>query len=305
MQGVIHTTNSRPRIIIFWTNDDTTFTIHVRDTNGTVDTIIVDGTAEGLALLDTLVPGGADTNVTFTFPIADTRTYDLAITLIDNDGITTTTPYPILVRKGQPRVWVEGDTLFVPVASGGGDIAIGVNSIDTNGTFQTFYWDFNSPFDTNVTVDKQTIAPSYSYNVVAPLVNTPFEMAVFGKDDDGLMAGDTFWLYPDGPPDSTAITLPGQDTSYVAKDPVTIQWTGLDEHDGLSTEFAVMIDYPGGADQYDTLQSFQPATAYKQGDVFEYVFTPAAGGTYKIRILARDRSNNTVLGRKREFGYPF
>jgi hypothetical protein len=292
-----------------WINDDTTFTFHVRDTNGTVDTIIVawgDGSGEiDTIVVDTVSPGN-DTTARHRFPIAETQSYDLAVTLIDEDGIRTTTTYPVTVRKGEPRVWVEGDTLFVPTPAGGGVIDIPVNSIDSNGTIANYYWDFVQAdgLDTNVIASWKTADSIYNdFTILTP--NSPFRMAVFGKDDDGLMVGDTFWLYPDGPPDSTAIVFPGQDTSYVAKDPVTIQWTGLDEHDKLATEFAVMIDYPGGADQYDTLQSFQPATAYQQGDVFEYVFTPSAGGTYKIRILSRDRSNNLVLGRKREFGYPF
>jgi hypothetical protein len=294
------------RCIIKWVNDDTTFRIASWDPNGTVDTVRLDwGDGSELDVI-TIKGTSTDTAKKHRFPVAQSRSYDVQVTAIDDDGILSSSTFPVLVKEGAPRVWVEGDTLFVPTQGGGGDITIWVNGTDSNGNVETYFWDFNpDPFDTNVAEQHQTTDSTIVYNVVAPLVDNPFEMAVFGKDDDGIVVGDTFWLYPDGPPDTTTIIQPAQDTTYIAKDSVIIRWLGLDQRDGLATEFAVMVDRPGGGDEYDTLQTFQPATACRNGDLFEHSFLPPAGGTYKIRILARDRSGNTTLGRKREFGYPF
>ncbi len=297
----------RPCNVIVWVNDDTTFTFAVRDTNGTVDSVIINW-GDGKPL-DTLVLLGnpGDTSVNHKYPIAEMQTYNVAVTAIDDDGIRSTENFPVLVKKGAPRVWVDGDTLFVPTPAIGGDIDIPVNSIDSNGTIDKYWWDFiaGNGLDTNDLSIKTTTDSIYdNFFVSSGSVNEAMQMAVFCRDDDGIAAGDTFWLYPDGPPDTAIIIRPAQDTVY-GKDPVIIQWTGLDEHDSLATEFAVMLDYPDGGDVYDTLQGFLPASDYKQGTVFEYQFTPTAGGTYKMRILSRDRTGSTTWGRKREFGYPF
>jgi hypothetical protein len=244
-----------------------------------------------------------------TFPNANDKNYITTIKLVDDDSILSTFTDTIHIKSGCPVVSIPGggDTLFARVASSGGDTVLTVNGYDPNNSIVQYYWVLGgSLLDTSHSTSK-TLIPSQKFYVAQNSVNTFMNgySAVFAKDVDGNMGGDTFQIYFDGPPDSTTITFPSKDTNYVAKDTVILQWNGLDIHDSLITQFAIMVDWSDLTDRYDTLKGFSTAASYLNGNIFEYRFKPNTGGTHKIRIISKDRSGNEVWGKKREFGYPF
>jgi len=60
-------------------------------------------------------------------------------------------------------------------------------------------------------------------------------MAVFGKDDDGNVSGDTFWLFPDARRPAPTIN------AVAGTDSVMIYWLGKDVKDGNMTQLSSSI----------------------------------------------------------------
>jgi hypothetical protein len=225
---------------------------------------------------------------------------------MDDDSLSTSDTFDIFVKPGRPVVGIGGDTLFAPTTAGGGNIDIAVNSYDSNGTISSYYWDFVDAdgLDTN-NIELWKTSGSVYHDYPIPTPDQPFRMAVFAKDDDGLMAGDTFWLYPDGPPPVPALASPGADTVYSTNAPVVFKWTGLDNHDSLATEYAVLVDPPGTGTPEDTVQNFKPASRYIMEDTtIAHTYTPGALGVYSWRIVAKDMRGSTVISVTRQFNHP-
>jgi hypothetical protein len=211
-----------------------------------------------------------------------------------------------MVRSARPHVWIEGDTLFAATEDGGGDVTIRANSYDTNGTLSKYYWDFNSVngLDTNVTGSYKTNWDSIIYPINPTSVNVPFNMASFGKDDDGLVSGDTFWLYPDGPPPAPDTVSPPLD-HYVNTAHIKLVWEGVDFLDGTNTQFKVLMDV--NPDPVAVISDFKAGIQYAGEGANRFSFTATlqglSQGTKFWRVVARDRSGSEKEGAISRFYY--
>ncbi|MBD3317860.1 MAG: hypothetical protein GF344_18910 [Chitinivibrionales bacterium] len=228
-----------PRTV--WVNDDTTFTITVDDPNGTVDTLLVDWNddtgQDTIELTESAGTGAIDHQ----FRVAVTQNYTVRITAVDDDGVRTSKSFPVLVKEGAPRVWVDTDTLFVRCNAEGGAIDVAVNGFDTNGVVGSYYFATSEPFGIDEAVRENDSI--YTYDVAAEHVNTAVKMVVYAKDDDGIVAADTFLVYPDGPPPA-----PTQFNGFnPVSDSIVLKWgKKLDAHDGLETKVQIVYCYGDG-----------------------------------------------------------
>jgi hypothetical protein len=216
-----------------WINDTNTYQIFARDTNGTIVKYYFDWTNTG-----TWQDSG--TNATILgghFSTAGVKTIRFGV--LDNDTLLTIETKQVTVHLGAPHIWNPGgDTMFVVCPANGGNIKLGISSYDSSGTIQQYYWNFfGPPYDTIVDPQYKTTIDSVLYSVSQPAVNVAQKIAVFGKDDDGNVGGDTMWLLPDAPP--LAPTFFNQGTS---SDSVIFKWEKKqDAHDGLKTKLQIYI----------------------------------------------------------------
>ncbi len=218
------------------------------------------------------------------------------VRVMDEDSIFSSVKVcSTLVRMGRPKVWVSNDTLFVPTQSSGGYVDIPVNSFDTNGTIQKYYWDFNAPFDTNIVNTDKRNDSIYSYNVQFP--DMPFRMAVFVKDDDNLFGGDTFWLYPDAPP-ITPDTISPKKNQLISTDTVELVWKGEDKRDGINTQFSILLQ--------DDISPTNIVLDYSQSNLisvenvggvnhfrYRYAISYPKGSTIFWKVIAKDAFGRT------------
>jgi len=111
------------------------------------------------------------------------------------------------------------------------------------------------------------------------------QMAVFGKDDDGNVAGDTFYLLPDSPPPTTS--QPGMPN-------VRLAWFGLNARDDSLTQFAVVIDTMQSGAYRDTVVNFTPANSGVFGKLSGFITCtlnpqPIVGSrNFYFKVIARD-----------------
>jgi len=294
-----------------WPIDDTTLTIKAFDTNGVIDSawfVLDNDTSSGWTELFTYNTNDSTMTIDTSFAVADTGMNYYWVKVRDDDGLFSAKRCSVFVKLGRPRLWIDGDTLFAKTPGNGGDVDITVNEYDTNGTIETFYWDFNSPFDTSVAAQYKTNSSIYSYNILSILVNTPFEMAVFGKDDDSLMAGDTFWLYPDGPPEKANLLGPVSVDYYQSTTPtITFVWENTDIRDGLDTKFQIMIknggafyalDGMGFEDNNGSLISYD-----SNNDRFSFQSSSVELGTNEWFVIAQDQNGSTMESDTVSFRY--
>jgi hypothetical protein len=282
------------RPIQTWINDDSTYTVTASDINGTILKYYYDWNNDGV-----WDDSSVTNSKTKAFSTSGTTTVKVGV--MDDDSLIVSSQFTINVRLGMPRVWnPQGDTMFVVCPTGGGDVTLKVNSFDTNGTVVKYYWDFNSAngLDTNVTAQYKTDVDSLTFTIPPSGVNIPFKMAALAKDDDGLVAIDTFFLLPDESPPTTTTTSDAQ--AGVRK----ISWKNKDAIDGVATEYKIVIKKEG-SNSFDSVtvadesnpayivQDFKAGSLYESGTTgyeFGYTYTPTAGnGTYHYRIIARDK----------------
>jgi hypothetical protein len=148
--------------------------------------------------------------------------------------------------------------------------------------------------DTSHTYSKG-LADTLVYNINGPAMDVAQKMAVFGKDDDGNVAGDTFWLYPDAPP--VAPVVVAQKVGSQEK----LSWVEMDTKDNVQTLYKILLRKRIGSEALppslnettDTLVQYKAGTLYNPGTGpnynFNYSFTPAGGaGQYFVQVLAKD-----------------
>jgi hypothetical protein len=102
----------------------------------------------------------------------------------------------------------------------------------------------------------KTPSDSLVYPINQTSVNTSMQIAVFGKDDDGNVSGDTFWLYPDAPPPVPTVT------AIAGTDSITIYWKGKDFHDGSLTQYEALLH---DGSNPDTTRPQDIISAWKSG----------------------------------------
>ncbi len=266
-----------------WINDDNTYQVAARDTNGTIIRYYFDWTNSG-----TWQDSMTNNSIAAHYSTAGTKT--LRYGVMDNDSNVTIATKQVVVHLGMPRVWnASGDTQFVVCPTNGGTIKFGISHYDTNGTFQQFYWNFfGPPYDTNVAAQYKTISDSVSQSFTAPSVNVAQTLAVYGKDDDGNVAGDTIWYYPDAPP--PAPTLHDAETA----DSVTIYWKNKDVHDGSLTQFRILLhdnNEPDSLISGDIISNWKSSYRVSDLGIYDYMFRfkgVHSVNLYYYQVHARD-----------------
>jgi hypothetical protein len=270
-----------------WINDDSTYTIFAHDINGSIKRYLWDldnnGSWDDSANTDTL---------TAHFTSAGTK--QVRVGVRDDDTLLVVDTFPVIVRLGKPRVWnPSGDTLFVKWPSSG-DVVCKVNEFDSNGVLSMFYWDFaqGNGLDTNVAAQYKVTADSFTYNTQFP--DQPLRMAVFGKDDDGLMAGDTFYLYPDGPPAIPDTVSPSKNVSVTGS--VKFIWQNVDMHDQAATQYQILCD--DKATPVASIVNYQSGTSFTSegANRFSYTKSLSGAGVKFWRVLAKDSRGSVVQG---------
>ena len=278
---------------VTWINDDSTYRVFARDTNGPVIRYYFDWANAG-TWQDSSTSGSALGH----FGTAGVKI--IRVGVMDNDSNVTTSTKQVTVHLGAPHVWNPGDTMFVVTPDGGGNDTLRISHYDTNGTIQTFYWAMNSVtgLDTAHAYSKGP-ADTLVYNITPTGLNAAFQMAVFGKDDDGNVGGDTFWLFPDAPPPVPEILNPalGDITNGL-----TLRWQNQDAKDGTATQFQILISYTS-ADPSTVLSAYKPGTQYTiSGSEYRFTFKPTSG-TFKIQVIAKDARGSTTASDIAAYSY--
>ncbi len=278
-----------------WINDTNTYQISARDTNGTIIRYYYDWTNTG-AWQDSSLNGSALGH----FSSSGVKT--IRYGAMDNDSLLTITTKQVTVHLGIPRIWNPGgETLFVVTPAVGGNINIPISSYDTNGTLKNYFWKFNAPFDTSSATQTGTDSIYRNYNIVAPLVNSGFQMAVFGKDDDGNVSGDTMWLYPDAPPPAPVIN------AVTASDSITIYFKNKDAKDGNATQYQILVhdgSEPDSTLPADIQSNWKSGYRVSDDSFYDYMFkfklpanTPKHGYYYQVHARdARGSVTSSTIG---------
>jgi hypothetical protein len=280
-----------------WINDDSTYTIYARDNNGTIQKWFRDLDNNGVW------DDSANVN-TFSAHFNSAGNKVVRVGVRDEDSTMAVATYPINVHLGMPRVWnAQGDTLFVVCPEGGADVSLHINSFDTNGTVQKYYWDFNAVngLDTNVTPTYKTDVDSITKAIDPGTVNVGYRMAIFGKDDDGNVAGDTMWLYPDAPPPAPTFF---KDSTFA--DTTVLKWEAIhDVHDNLKTQVQIFIRQGTNGEPNiplftGTLPSLDDARFGSQtvGGVpcYNYKFKCSFAGAGRWRVVLQDARGSKTMG---------
>jgi hypothetical protein len=261
-----------------WINDTNTYQIVAHDTNGTIVKYYFDWTNSG-TWQDSSTTGSAQGH--FNAAGADSVRFGV----MDNDTLLTISKKKIMVHLGVPRVWNPGgDTMFV-VTPTVGNYNLHISAFDTNGTFSQFYWSAASPYDTTSAIKTDSVMSQY---ISTNDINLGYKMAVFGKDDDGNMAGDTFWLYPDAPPPAPTIN------AVAGTDSVTIYWLGKDVKDGNMTQYRVLLhnnSEPDSTMAADILSNWK--SGYRLSNLLQFDFmlkvkVAHSVNLYYYQVQARD-----------------
>ena len=243
-----------------WINDTNTYQIAAHDTNGTIVKYYFDWTNSG-TWQDS---GTSASKLGGHFKTAGADSIRFGV--MDNDTLLTISKKKIMVHLGVPHVWNQsGDTMFV-VTPNVGNYNLHISASDTNGTFSQFYWSAASPWDTtNATKSDSNLSQYISTNDI----NLGYKMAVFGKDDDGNVSGDTFWLYPDAPPPAPTIN------AVVGTDSITIYWLGKDAKDLNQTQYRVLLhdgSEPDSSVPADILSNWKAGYRVSDDSGYDYMY---------------------------------
>jgi len=276
-----------PRTV--WVNDNNPVVIHSSDTNGYVVKRWVDWDRNG-TWDDSLTKNDQNTHISIdTFYHAwDTAfggkfaTYWVRI--MDEDSVMSAVKTcTIFVRMGRPVLkggasyglpiqW-KADTMFYIYT--GGNPSFAVDTIDTNGVIQKFYWDIGRDG-----INDSTAVPFWS-QYVPPNMATPFRIT--SKDDDGLksLAFD-FVVFPDAPPDTPLVY-----NEVPFGDSVTLRWSRYDLKDGKdATLFGIKIDYVGNNPTNLLIEQTGSKFGW-DGTRYTYKFKPS-NPSFSYRIYAKD-----------------
>ncbi len=228
-----------PRTV--WVGDDTTFAVFGRDTNGTIDSFLINW--------GDLTPPSRHARtdpVKHKFPITQSGVRTARVFAKDNDGIWGDSSISsISVRLGKPWVkkvpnndtmhWSDtlpgdNDTMVCPFRSGLTTIAVGVG--DSNGTVKKVFWDVNNGMATN-----SAATTIWATNSLAK--DTVYRIKVWCMDEDSVIS-DTmrFFVLPHIPPPQ--ITSLNYDGGYGR-----IFWDGKDASDGDATLYRVIMKKSG------------------------------------------------------------
>jgi hypothetical protein len=221
----------------------------------------------------------------------------------DNSGSASDTLFDTInVRLGAPVLWgdVNGkrDTIFIVVNKGySGSNATyyaHVNSYDTNGTIQKYYWS-NNPWPDSGNVES---LDSMKFDIGKARINTGEEYYVYGRDDDGNVNGGRFIIFADSAPPPPSVF----DREFVS-DSVRLLWNRvLDKKDSLGTQVKIMITYGSAGEPDQVLLPYQSASKFAtsgpNSEYFSYTFKPGAqsGTSVRWRVWLKDARGSETAG---------
>lgn len=307
VEGVSITTVTGNNLFVV---DTTVFQVRVRDANGPPKWILAAWNGEVAPVESLQVNAGENfTDFKHNYAVKDSGSKTVRFWVRDEDGIRSESKdTTIVIHLGAPVLSGDkGDTLWVVVDNGPGiNYNLHVNSKDTNGTILRYYWDERGTFDsTTLSADRKTVDSVFSRTVGALEVNNGFPMWIYARDNDGISSGKQFIIFSDSAPPVPSLIGPGADTLYSSKQPVIIKWSGLDKHDGLFTEYAVLVNPPGADTPEDTVQVFKAAKQYvMDGNTVTYTYSPGVPGVYSWRIITRDIQKTTTSSAILQFSHP-
>jgi hypothetical protein len=207
----------------------------------------------------------------------------------------------ILVRLAPPVLWGDNptkDTVWTIINNGYGiNYKVHVNSYDTNGTINRYYWSEAGSFDS--TTATKTNDSLYSRLIGINDVNHAFPIWIYGRDNDGLVRGRQFIAFADSAPPAPVVTF------SISAGGGIINWRGKDAKDGNLTQYEILLK-KGTTDpveptniisQYNAGVNYAAATV--GGFDFSYSFITQGTGEYHCQVIAKDArgtiSKSTVV----------
>jgi len=294
-----------------WVRDENRYRVSAADTNGYIRKILVSWDGDDHPDDSLTVSRTASSIDTFFNHAWDTTGGGKTVLFwtSDDDGLLSSAYTTVFnIHKGTPVISGNaGDTILVVVGQPGGTYRLTTQASDSNGTIVRYYWDERETFDsTTLTADRKTPDPWFDRVVGTNDVDRSWFIWIYALDDDGFMRGGQYLIYADGAPVAPTLTAPEADAFFSsAGDPVPLEWTGFDHHDGTATEYAIMLKPSGPDTPEDTLHGFMPATSYTlENDVVGFTFTPETQGIYTWRVIARDMHGLVTTSATRQFSHP-
>jgi hypothetical protein len=280
---------------VLWVRDNNSYAVFAHDTNSAaLDSFEVDWDNNGT------YDSKNKTGVFFhAFDTSQSGARSIKVRVMDEDTNWTLRTFSVNVKLGRPVLrggatygypiqWID-DSLFYVYT--GGNPTFTVDTIDSNGTIQKFFWDIYGDG-----VNDSTNIPYWTQFVPAGAAT---KIVVTGRDDDQLISMPfAFYMYPDAPPPATTTT-----TSDAVASVRKIFWTGKDVKDGNATQYKLVIK-KGSASSADSItvadesnpayivQDFRAGSLYDSGSPnfdFSYTYAPTGGtGVYHYRIVSKD-----------------
>jgi hypothetical protein len=282
-----------------WVNDDTTFAITAHDTNGTVDSFVInwgDGTAQTRKARTEVIK--------HKYSIVQSGSKTIKITAIDDDKILSdTSSFIVNVKLGKPWMkkipnndtmhWSDTtpgdyDTLVCPFRSAGNLTTIAVLAGDTNGSVKKVFWDVNNGQFTNSAASTiWTTSNQLTKDVL-------YSFKVWCMDDDSVMS-DTlrFFVLPHTPPPQISGMNFQQGRLFWNGDgDPTTQYKVILKKSG-SDSILVSDEQNGCAQCYSV--GFKPGSQYDNGNYFSLSFDYslltsqiASSGNYWYKVYLRN-----------------
>lgn len=281
--------------------DNRKYSIRASDVNGFIKKVYISWNGTNSPTDSIEIPRDTtviDTFFTHSFDTSESGDRTVRFWVQDEDMLLSkNTDTAITVRLGTPVLLGDTeDTLWAVINNGAGYYDIHVNSIDTNGSIGTYFWDDLQGW-------KDTTSDSLSsYQFRNSDIDTVIPFAIQCKDDDGLAYVKQFAMYADSVPRAlTIVSVPNGDS-------VKIMWKGKDYKDGDATQYRILLKQGASPDSSDILVDFKPGTQYLAGDTgFERKFgykNGTTGLTYHYIIIARDARGSIVSSSEGTFIFP-
>jgi hypothetical protein len=244
-------------------NDNRTFTASVSDTNGTVDSIMIDNGSGAFGAWQTV--SGGKYAFTRKFALVESGNRIIRAAVKDNDGVVSDTfALTVNVRLGKPlvyalspqTVWVNDDTTFT------------ITAHDTNGKVDSLIIDWGDAAAATRTQPGQAI--HHKYAIAKAGINT---VAVVAKDNDGVLS-DTLKV-----PVTVNLGAPVVD----AISPATV-WVNDD------TTFKISAHDPNGTiDSFEIDWANDGAYEIKSGvESVKHKFDTTQSGSHTVRVRVMD-----------------
>jgi hypothetical protein len=276
-----------------WVADERTYTVHARDTNGTVDSFRVsfDNSASWLE--------SDDGTVSYAWDTSDAGQQEAVVRVMDDDSVWCERAVDLLVRLGRPAIFGNtfGDSIQYKSGTGQVDTIFYINpsnvnstvqidTSDSNGLCRRFFWDW----DANSTINTTTTTTTTTSDGFEE--GQGRDLIVYCKDDDSLKSNELrLYVYHDALPPTTTTTTT---TSQPGMPDVRLAWQGLDVKDDSLTQFAIVIG--ANSDEIsDTVVNFEEANSEMfgiSGNWITYTFNPQSRGIesdFYYHIVARDK----------------